>query len=140
MTFSLTIRSAAQIAADQLADAKAAATAEMMAMLEAAASAITAGIPAYEMTSWAGKEAAGRAYLASAATAADLVLLNGEAAVTGETVADLAALWVARADAARAAVGPLTGLRRTTWAAIDAATDQAGIDAALSALAAALAP
>ena len=81
---------------------------------------------------------AARAYLADAASADQLAMLQAEAAVTGEAVADLAAAIVAMAESYADIAAQLAGLRRKTRTAIEAATTPAQVQAALVALDAAL--
>lgn len=121
-------------AADDLADAKQAASAHMVTICDEAGDTLLRGIPLNEQKAFSSKEAAARAVLSDAALPHHEAILQAEAALTGETLPVLAALVVARADALSAAVGTISGLRRTTADAIAAAADQAAIDTALAQL------
>lgn len=94
---------------------------------------VTGPVPIDERLSWDAKEAAARAYVAETADAAQTAMIDGEAAITGEVPADLAAIIIARADTFRAVVSRVAGLRRKTIAAIDAVTDPADYEVALAA-------
>lgn len=111
----------------------------LVAEIDAVTTALTGNVPLAEMLSWAPKETAARAWIAGTASPEETDTLTGEAAVTGEELADLAARIVGKADIYRAAIARLAGLRRVTETAIAAATDPAGVAAALSAARAALA-
>jgi hypothetical protein len=111
----------------------------LVSRIDRAAGEITGAVPLAEMLSWAPKEAAARAWLASDATGEQLVLLNGEADITGEGTANLVARIVANADAYRAAIAHLTGLRRNAEAALAAAETPAALEAAYAAAVAAIA-
>lgn len=97
------------------------AMAAVMSAITAVEDALTAGVPLAEKLSWSAKEAAARAIVAGVGLAADQSLLAGEAALTGETVEDLAARVIARADLYRFAVSRLAGIRRAAGTAIAAA-------------------
>lgn len=91
-----------------------------------------------EQLSWAEKEAAARAYHGSSASAEQLTLLQAEAGLTGETLADLSTKIITQADAFRPIVGMIAGLRRKTeeavnLAATDPQSDEATFDAILTA-------
>lgn len=58
-------------------------------------------------------------------------MIEGEAAVTQEDPADLAAIIITRADMFRAVVVRVAGLRRKTIAAIDAVTEPADYETVL---------
>ncbi|MCC6306572.1 MAG: hypothetical protein IT545_15445 [Rhodobacteraceae bacterium] len=136
--------SAGERAAGELARARAAAAAGLVGAIEAAAEAATGRVPLAERLSWPAKEAAARAILAGAATAADLGLIAAEAAVTGEVPGDLALRIVGRAEALRTIAARLAGLRRRTLAEIGAAATAAAAAGVLAAardgIAAAAAP
>jgi predicted nucleic acid-binding Zn-ribbon protein len=138
MTFLLKITTAETSAAEALAQAKAEGLARALDRLAAAAAEITGQVPQAERDSWATKAVSARAYLADAASADQLAMLQAEAAVTGEAVADLAAAIVAMADAYASIAAQLAGLRRKTRAVIEAATTPAQVQVALAALDAAL--
>jgi hypothetical protein len=138
-----TRKTAAEIAARQLADARADAAARIVAAVDACTLAITGLVPADEKLSWPTKEAAARAHIAGTADAAQTALLTGEATATGETLDALAAKIAANATVYRAAISTLTGLRRVGMAAVESASTQGEVwaarDAAVAAVAAALA-
>jgi len=102
-------------------DADAAKTA-MVDYIDAFTRTLTGNIPADEKLSWTQKEAAARAYQAASADASQTAMIEGEAGITGEAPGDLAVAIIAKADLYRAVVVQITGLRRMTEAAIDAAT------------------
>ncbi len=60
-------------------------------------------------------------------------MLESEATLTGETVADLAAVVLAKDAAYEAITAAVTGLRRNTFTAIDAATSAPDVQAAIDA-------
>lgn len=108
------------------------ATADLIAMINAAADALISGVPVAEMLSWGVKEAAARKVIASETlTDYETAILLPEAELTGETLAELAARVVMRGDQYRAAVSAMSGVRRAGEAAIAAAEDAAGLAAAL---------
>lgn len=119
---------------EALALAKEEASTSLVAWVNATTRAITGPVPDDEKLSWTAKEAAARAYLAGTASASDSAFLGGEALITGEELSGLCARIVANADAYRAAISCLTGLRRKTFSAIDAAATPAEVKAALQAL------
>jgi hypothetical protein len=110
-------------AAEALAEARGQARAQILAALARVVQAITGPVPVSEMLSWPAKEMAARAWVAGEATEADRALIEGEAAMTGEDAAALARRVLDRAEAYRAAVAALTGLRRAAEAALEAAGD-----------------
>ena len=93
--------------------------------------AITSDVPLDEKLSWATKEVEAAAYQAD--NQAPTPILSAEAAITGETIADLAAEVLTNAIAFRTISGQIAGLRRTTRAAIEAADSPEAIEAALAA-------
>lgn len=99
---------------------------------EAMADRITPPAPPSERLSWTTKLAAAEAHDADAATAAQTALLTAEAAITGESVDTLAASIITNAATFNVAAGKLAGQRRKTQKAVDAATDIAGVLAALA--------
>ncbi|TCP43927.1 hypothetical protein [Rhodovulum marinum] len=99
------------------------ALAAMVAWAEEFAAPLVRAVPAEERLSWPIKEAAARAYLAGSASSADLDFLSGEATITGETLDELAAKVIARAETFRAGAAALAGLRRKVTAQIEAVED-----------------
>jgi hypothetical protein len=85
------------------------ATAQINAMIDAAAVEITGPVPQVERLSWTAKEQAARVYREG--RGADY-MLETEARLTGETVDGLAQKILANADRYRAAVVTMTGIRR----------------------------
>lgn len=126
----------AEAEAKALNAAKAACHAAAVSMIEAATDAITGDVPLAEKLSWTAKEDAAREFLAApeGVMPASAAILQGEASVTGEDLTGLATRIVANADAYRAAVARLAGLRRLTSAGIDAAETIAACEAALDGL------
>lgn len=102
--------------------ARGAALADLTGWLAATTAAVTGPVPLAEQLSWLAKEAEARALLAGGPEGG---MIAGEAAVTGEPAADLAARIVARADAYRVLIAALTGLRRKMEGAIGAAGSEA---------------
>lgn len=123
-----------QPAADpaRLQEARADAEARLVQAIEAASLALTGAVPLAEKLSWTAKEEAARALKGGTADPAQRALLEGEAAVTGEAVDDLAARILRNAESWRLAIAWLSGLRRRTLGAVTAADDLAGIGAALT--------
>ncbi len=99
---------------------------------DAMAQVLTGVAPLAEQLSWPVKEAAARATLAGTADSGQTALLAAEAAVTGETVADLAGKVIANAAAYHAASGYIAGWRRKTMQDVDTAADDAAIAAIVS--------
>lgn len=122
-------------AAEAMAAARDAAEVQVLAMIDAATLAITGPVPLAEKLSWDAKERAARAFVADAADAADLALLEGEASVTGEKVAVLAPKIIRNADAYRVAAARLAGLRRLTIGALREADTVEAVEAAIHGLA-----
>ncbi|WP_211092083.1 hypothetical protein [Aliigemmobacter aestuarii] len=112
-----------------LREARALALQQVTARLEAVALAITGAVPLVEMLSWGPKEAAARAWVSGDAGAEARALIEGEATVTGEEPGTLAVRILANADAYRAAVAALTGLRRKAEVALAAAATPAEVGA-----------
>ena len=135
--FSQTV-SAADIADRALVSAKAAATAEVVAAVEAAATAITGPIPEAEKASWPAKAEAARALIADTATVAQAAMIEAEARVTGEDTLSLAGTIVAKADAYATLAATLAGLRRHTLRAVAQADTPEAVAAAIADLQAAL--
>ena len=112
--------------------ARARAEARLAEAIEGATRALTGTVPLTEKLSWTAKEEAARAWIGDTADAAQRALLEGEAGVTGEDPADLAARVLRNAEAWRHAIARLSGLRRRTVAAMAAAADPEAIEAALA--------
>lgn len=123
---------AASRAAADLDAARRAAQTRLLRRLDAVAQVITGEVPLVEKLSWGPKEAAARAWLAATAEPDARALIEGEAMVTGEDPAELAARIVAKAQAYRAAVAAMTGLRRRAETALAAATAPAEAEAILA--------
>ncbi|MEM6834875.1 MAG: hypothetical protein AAF562_14780, partial [Pseudomonadota bacterium] len=81
------------------------------------------GTPEAEQLAFSPKAEAARAVQAATATTEQESMIASEAAVTGETLADLAALIVSKAEIYEAAIGPVSGLRRKYTNLILAETD-----------------
>jgi hypothetical protein len=124
-------------AAEVLAREKLAARAQVVAMIDAREMQITGPVPANERASWGTKADAARAWLANQ-TAPVPALIATEAALAGETALAVATRIVAKADAWEPVTAAHTARRRLAEAAIAAATDSAGVAAALTDLAAAI--
>ena len=121
MTFTLTIRSAEDIAAEALATAKAAARARLSTTITAARSAVITVLPGQDMI-YQAKEAEARAWIADPAP--DLTnypLLSAEIGLTAPDAHSLAQLWLNMAQLWRQAAAELEALRLGIGAAIDAA-------------------
>lgn len=116
---------------------RAAAKAQVVALIDAKEMQITGPVPANERASWGSKADAARAWLADQAQPVP-ALVATEAALTGETDLQVATRIVARADAWEPVTAAHTAYRRASFAGIDAATAPAGIDAAIGNLRAAL--
>ena len=107
---------------DQL---KAEARAAMIAWASDFLSQFTSGTIASEPLSWGTKADAARAYTAGTASADQAMMIETEAAVTGETPLALCGKIIAQADLYTAVIAFATGLRRRVNAEIEAATDAA---------------
>jgi hypothetical protein len=83
-----------------------------------------ANTPSAEIASWPTKAAEARAFLAGGPAS---VIIQKEASVTGETVSNLAAIIVAKADRYSEIIGLVSGLRRKVDAEIDAASSPAAL-------------
>jgi hypothetical protein len=118
--------------AADLAQARLGAEATLLARIEAVAEALTGAVPLAEKLSWTAKEEAARAFAEGNADPGARALLEGEAAVTGEGVADLAARILRNAEAWRLVIAWLSGVRRRTLTALALAPDAAAIAAALA--------
>jgi hypothetical protein len=105
----------------------ASAIAAMRDWIEAAEEQIDGGVSQGERDSYLAKEAEARAWVAD--NQAPTPILSAEAAVTGESLADLTAKVIAKADALRPIMGEIAGLRRATEMALLAAeADTANTD------------
>lgn len=105
----------------------------MIAWVDAFNRTVTGPVPADEKLAWVYKDAAARAIDAGTADAAQLALIDAEAAITGETREDLAAKIIVKSNLYRQVVAAVSGLRRKTGAAIDAASDPYQYEAILAA-------
>ena len=115
--------------APAIADVRAAARRRMVAWIDRLTQQLRADIPRDEVASWPAKAAEARAFLASGTPAP---MLEVEASIVGVDVADLADTIAARAAQYETVVGTVAGIRRTTAAAIDAATTSEDVETALS--------
>ena len=134
MTFFLTIETAEDLAAAALSNARAAASTQVLQLIEAAAQEITGPVPEAEKASWQTKAEAARALIANTATAAQAAMIEAEARVTGEDALSLAGTIVTKADAYATLAATLAGLRRQAMQAINNATDKSQVQAALAQL------
>jgi len=94
--------------ASALAAAKTLAHARAITLIEAATATITGPVPLAEMLSWTAKEEAARRLLTYPEDVTDAgieAILGGEAALTGETIGQLAIKIIANADAYRTRSG-----------------------------------
>jgi|GEM_PF-3653466 len=121
------INTAEARAAEDMATARAAAQAQILLWVEAAALALTGAVPLTERMGWAGKEQAARAMLAKKATREQKAQIAAEAAETGEADLALAAQVIAAADAHHVALAALTGQRRQLWAALETAPTRGAV-------------
>ena len=115
-------------AAERLAGARTSARAQVLDAIAAVTEALTGPIPLAEKLCWSAKEAAARACAEGQATEAEAALIEDEAAMTGEDAAGLVGSILKNADAYRAVIAMLTGLRRAAEAAIDAAGDPGEVE------------
>ncbi len=118
------------MSARRLAEARATAMAQILEAIHGVTEAMTGPVPLAEKLSWSAKEAAARATMEGRATKAEAAMIEGEAAMTGESSVDLIGRILKNADAYRAAMAQLSGLRRAAEAAIDAAGDPATVEIA----------
>lgn len=121
-----------------LGEARAAARAAVIAAIDAASLRITGPVPLTEMLSWASKEQAARSWIEGHPLPGDTLMIEGEAAVTGEAPDGLAARILRNADVYRGAVAALTGLRRSAETAIALAATPEEVAAVLRDVAARL--
>lgn len=120
-----------EVTPEILAATKMLARARVCRFADRATVAITGHLPVDEKISWSEKKAEALAYQAD--SQAPTPILAAEVAITGETVADLAAEVMANALARCTTFGQVGGLRRTACAAIEAADSPEAIEAALTA-------
>jgi hypothetical protein len=108
-------------AAELLSQAKIDKLEEVTKAYKAAVAALIGNTDQYEMSSWTKQEAEARAYIAN--NAAPTPLLSGMVAARGlrETVAQLATIVIANADAYQAAYATILGSYQAKQKAIDAA-------------------
>jgi hypothetical protein len=104
-----------------LTQAKASKLAEATAAYNASISALVGNTDQYEMTSWSKQEAEARAYMADNTIATPLLSGMVTARGLGETVADLAKIVIAKADAYQAAYASILGAYQAKQKAIAAA-------------------
>lgn len=88
-------------------------------------------VPESEQKGWNAKESAAREHIAGTASGIDTMLLKTEADLTGESIDDLAARVIEKANMFRVAVAMISGIRRKTTAAIKAATTLDGVNTIL---------
>lgn len=111
----------------ELAEAKERLTKVILAQMEDMGRSLVAKYPMTEQQGWPVKIAEAQGVVDASLAEADAVQLSIEAAITGETVADLAAATIAAA-ALTAMIPPITaGLRRRLEAAIAAAEAEADL-------------
>ena len=92
---------------------------------------VAGAYPQSEKEGWATKLAAAEAHLAGSASQMQTDMLTTEASIVGITVDQLAQAIVAKAAWFAKVNATIAGMRQKAFAQIDAATDQAGIDAIL---------
>ena len=100
-----------------------AAKAAMVAWIDEFTAGVTGAVPKDEKLSWDAKEAAAKAHQAGTADAEQTALLQGEADLTGESLADLSTAIITKATTFRTVVSKVAGLRRAMGTAIDAESD-----------------
>ncbi len=122
-----------------LTEARLAAKVQLMALVDTVTAVITGDVPLAEKLSWGSKEDAARAIVAGKADPRQSALIAGEAEVTGEDEPSLAARIISNADAYRAVIARLTGLRRRAEVAIARATDTSSVEIAMAELSAGVA-
>lgn len=112
---------------DRLSAARAGGRRRMLTWIEGYLSRFTDGVPVAEMQSWPVKADRARAHLATPPEPTLVI----EAEVLGEHPDDLARRILEKAEVFARVTAAVTGLRRATERAIDAATTVEGIEAAL---------
>lgn len=121
-------------AAEALAQAKAAASAELAARIEAARTALITDLPGQSMIYMA-KEAEARAFLAEPEPdMANYPMLAAEVGITAPDAETLAQIWLNMAAIWRNAAAQLEALRLSTAAAIEAAATPTQVAAAMAAI------
>ena len=123
---------AAIAAVDLLPRRKAYARAQVISYADQCGDVLVRDYPPTERLGFPAKEASARAYQAGTASSADLALLQAEADFTGELLDVLVVKILVNADLLRTAVGQISGLRRATIAALDAATTEDQIAAVIA--------
>lgn len=118
--------------AEGLATARAAARERLIQEIETRTAAISGPVPLAEKLCWSTKENAARALLAGVAAPEDQALIAAEAGMMNEEPLTLADRIVVQAEAWRAEIARLTGLRRRTAAAITAAESTEAVETALA--------
>ncbi len=108
------------------------ARAAMVAWIDQLMTAITGPVPSYERASWPSKAEAARAYQAGTARPDQIAMIEGEAATSPRTPAEVAAVIVLRADQYEAIVSRSAGLRVSLDEALEAATDPAQYETILN--------
>lgn len=121
-----------KVPAFDVAPVRASAITRMNVWIESFMESVTGGIPATEKVSWPVKAIAARAVVNGNATGVQTAIIQAEADVTGEALADLAATIAAQADQWEIVASMVTGLRRKTRDAINAAPDSETIEAILT--------
>lgn len=114
-----------------LADAKARSLTSLIGWIDAVTAEITGPMPGDEKLSWTAKEAAARAVVEERATKEQAALIADEAAVFGETEAELCRKIIENADTWRGIIAVLTAIRRRAVATIRAARTPQEADAVL---------
>jgi hypothetical protein len=109
------------------------ARAAMVEWVEAFTAPLRAGVPVLERLSYPAKTAAAAAYLASDASADQVDMIEGEAELTGEDPADLAALILEKSATEIRIASKIAGLRRRLDLAIDEAVNPFEYEAILEA-------
>ena len=124
MTFSLNIKTAADLLAAARIDAKR----DMIAFLDEFTATLRQGYTVDEVASWPTKATQARAFLAGGDAG---LMLAAEAQSTGQDLTSVATYIVQRADAFEALMGRVAGWRITAATQIEAAQDAAAVQMAL---------
>jgi len=114
------------------------ALANFVAWLEEFAVTVTGTVPADEKVAWPVKLSAAVAFRAGTADAFQTAMIEGEAAITGETPADLADTIIAKASRYTQVVTLMVGYRRKAEVDLAAVTDPAEYETVLDTLKAAV--
>lgn len=101
---------------------------ELATMVAGLGALAASGVPAIERDGWAVKEADARTVIEGG----ESNMLAAEAAITGETVMELATAVIARGAIYRGLVGAVSGIRRKASMEIDAAANADSVTAALT--------